>query len=120
MLEGSLASVALAVRQALDEQLTETNCANTLASFGSLKTVPGGSNFTRITNWTKFPLVEEAFDFGGSAPFWETIAQFPAGMIFVLPQRDGYLCSLMVETDFESKLHTTDELLTYAKPAPCL
>lgn len=118
MLNGSLGSVSLALRRTIQEQVNETNCANLLALFDSLKAVPricdSDVGDSRISNWTTYPLVGEALDFGGGAPFRDTAEQFSAGQILLLPQKDGYLGSLMVETQWVKALQTNDELLTYA------
>lgn len=69
-----------------------------------------------ISNWTKYPLVGDALDFGGGAPFWGTTGPLPDGQIVILPQKDGYLGTLMVEMDWANMLQANDELLKYAKP----
>ncbi|KAF8476500.1 transferase [Gautieria morchelliformis] len=116
LLEGSLASVPLACRRALIEQLTETTCANILASFGNIEGKPSpGAADSVISSWTKYPLVGDALDFGGGAPCWASTSQMHPGVVVVVPQKDGYLASLTIEAEWESSLHTVDELLMYAK-----
>lgn len=120
LLDGTLASVSLAIRRAIQEQLTETNCANLLALFDLTKFIPKlcDTNLgdSRMSNWAKYPLVGDKLDFGGGAPFWETTAQLPTGQMIILPQRDGYLGSLMIESNWDKSLQTNHELLAYAKP----
>ncbi|KAF8477615.1 transferase [Gautieria morchelliformis] len=116
LLEGSLASVALACRPALIEQLTEATCANLLALFDNVKRRANtGPPESAVSSWTKYPLVGDALDFGGGAPCWASTLQTHAGVIVVVPQKDGYLASLTIEAEWESSLHTADELLMYAK-----
>ncbi|KAF8527358.1 transferase [Gautieria morchelliformis] len=118
LLEGSLASVALACRRALIEQFTETTCANLLALFDKIEkrpnTGPTGPAESAVSNWTKFPLVGDVLDFGGGAPCWASTSQMHAGLVIIMPQKDGYLASFTIEAEWESSLHTA-ELLTYAK-----
>ncbi|KAF8505177.1 transferase [Gautieria morchelliformis] len=118
LLADSLASVALACRRALIEQLTETTCANLLALFDHVErranTGATGPAASAVSNWTKFPLVGDVLDFGGGAPFWASTSQMHAGLVIIMPQKDGYLASFTLEAEWESSLHTA-ELLTYAK-----
>jgi hypothetical protein len=72
-----------------------------------------------ITNWTKFPLVD-AFDFGGGVPFWLSTTRMPIGGVIIVPEKDGFLASFIIETEWENKLLTMDELLAYAKPVRSL
>ncbi|KAF8520526.1 hypothetical protein JB92DRAFT_2894806 [Gautieria morchelliformis] len=120
LLEGTIASVALACRRARDEQLTETSCANILASSATAEDIEDGLNHdfdSWVSSWAKFPLVGDALDFGMGEPFWATTTQmFPTGVVKILPQKDGYLATFMIEAEWESKLHAREELLAYAKP----
>ncbi|KAF8511029.1 transferase [Gautieria morchelliformis] len=123
LLEGSLASVALACRRALNEQLTPINCANILASPNKAETFARdlySPTESWISNLTKLLPVVDALDFGGGAPFWASVEQMPIGGVMIGPEEDGYLASFMIETEWENKLHTMDELLTYAKPVRSL
>jgi hypothetical protein len=111
-----LASVALACRRALIEQLTETTCAKVLASFEDTERSPSASAADSvISSWAKYPLVGDALDFGGGAPYWASTSQMHAGVAIIVPQKDGYLVSFTIEAEWESNLHTADELLAYAK-----
>jgi Transferase family len=119
LLEGSVASVALAFRRASKEQFTETNCANTLASSAAEDVEDGLDDEadTWLSSWAKFPLVEDTLDFGRGEPFWACTTQmYPTGVVKILPQKDGYLAIFMIETEWESKLRAREELLAYAKP----
>ncbi|KAF8520542.1 hypothetical protein JB92DRAFT_2894882 [Gautieria morchelliformis] len=123
LLEGSLASVALACRRALIEQLTEANCAEILASNCTAEAIEkglGDPGLSWLSSWTKYPLVGDALDFGGGAPFWASTAVFFAGLTLIVPQKDGYLASFMIESEWEGNLHTIDELRAFAEPVTSL
>ncbi|KAF8489754.1 transferase [Gautieria morchelliformis] len=119
LLQGSLASVALACRRGLIEQLTETACAKRLALAGLAedieKNTSTGAADLVISNWTDYPLVGDALDFGEGAPCWASASEMHAGVVVIVPQKDGYLASFTIEAEWESSLHTADELLAYAK-----
>jgi hypothetical protein len=69
-----------------------------------------------LSSWAKYPLVGDALDFGKGEPFWASTTQMPAGVVIIVPQKDGHLASFMIEAAWESKLLAIEELLAHAKP----
>src|ERR1700689_2206303 len=66
LFDASLAAVALSIRRMLEDQLTESSVANTIAFLESVDDVPFSNDCklggTWLSSWTKYPIAGEERD----------------------------------------------------------
>jgi hypothetical protein len=121
LFNSSLATVALSIRRALEDELTESKIAQTIAFLESVDDASfmnvceaGG---TILSSWSKYPILDIEMDFGSGPPFHVTngVEPMSPGQIYFIPSMEGYRAIVTIEPEYALKLQEDEELLRFAK-----